>query len=122
MNLAVKAAQSTDVELLTMLESKSFLARAAAMDEIGKRLSVEFDENLLQALVEAIREKRNLSKKIRGMITVSHVGMANLGKVENRRARAVFYNLLDFWQDSDKQDLLWFLNTEGVVVDELALA
>ncbi len=122
MNLAAKAKQSTDAELLAMLESEPFLARASAMDEIGERLRVKFDEILLQALIEAIREKRNLRKRIRGMITVSHVGMAGLGKVKNSRAKDAFHNLLNLWQVSDRQDLLWFLNTEGVSVDELALA
>lgn len=122
MNLVAKAKQSTKAELLEMLESDSFLTRASAMDEIGERLRVKFDETLLQALVEAIREKRNLQKRIRGMITVSHVGMTSLGKLKDRRAKDAFHNLLDLWQVSTRQDLLWFLNAEGVAVDELALA
>ena len=121
MNLASKAKQSVNAELLKMLESESFLARACAMDEIGERLNIKFDETLLQKLVKAIREDRNLQKRIRGTITVSHVGMVNLGRIKDRRANDAFQNLLDLWQISDKQDLLWFLNSEGVAVNELVL-
>ena len=122
MNLAEKAKSCTNKQLIELLKSASFLQRACVMDEIGERLQIKFDETLLQELIKSIKEKRNLQTKIRGTISVSQVGMASLGKVSDKRAGDSFQELLDLWQVSDKQDLLWFLQSEGVSTNEIVFA
>lgn len=122
MNLTAKAKSCTNQQLVELLKSASFLQRASALDEIGERLQIKFDETLFRELIKSIKEKRNLQTKIRGTISVSQVGMVNLGRVSDNRARDSFQELLDLWKVSDKQDLLWFLQSEGVSTNEIVFA
>ncbi len=122
MNLTAKAKSCTNQQLVELLKSASFLQRASALDEIGERLQIKFDETLFRELIKSIKEKRNLQTKIRGTISVSQVGMVNLGRVSDNRARDSFQELLDLWKVSDKQDLLWFLKSEGVSTNEIVFS
>lgn len=114
MNLAVKAAKATNQELLEMLESTLFLHRAAAMTEIGKRLKNDFNPTMLKAMIEAIDQPQNMTERIRGTVSVSHVGVASLLEAEQPQALIAAADLINQWSEPDKSDLLWFLNAEGL--------
>jgi hypothetical protein len=114
MNVKEEAEQATDEQLNEMIHSDSFLQRVNAMNEIGYRLQNGFDAQKLKSLIAAIQETRNQSQVTLGTISVSHIGMSALAKVEDARAKAAFENLLKYWNESDRGDLLWYLESEGV--------
>lgn len=118
MNLTEKAAQANDQELNEMLNSDSFLQRASSLYEFGSRIQDNFDKQKLESLRAAIEESRNRSTTIRGTITVAHVGMLALAKIEDTRVKKAFQSLLKDWEETDRSDLLWFLESEGVDISE----
>lgn len=114
MNFSDEAKSATQAQLKEMLNDKSFLARAAAMDELSDRLQIAFDEDSLRLLDDAVIEPRNLRTVVRGTITVSHIGMAALARIEHSRAREVFLHLYSIFSEREKIDLMWFLEAEGI--------
>ena len=120
MNLAEKMTQFSDQELAEMLGEKSFLRRAAAIDELGERLQKNFNDKQFDLLIEAIKDGQNLREKIRGTISVSHVAMAELCKINNRKAKSTARNLLENWREPDRSDLIWFLESENIETADFA--
>lgn len=114
MNFFNKAKNATTAQLKELLNDSSFLARAAAMDELSDRLQIAFDENSARFLIDAINEKRNRQTVLRGTVTVAHIGMAALGRITHFKAREQFLQLFSGFSESERVDLMWFLEAEGV--------
>ncbi len=116
MNLVRQTKEAANPQLGEFLNSDSFLLRAAAMDEISNRLQTNFDDNLLKSLSDAVREKRNRETFVRGTITVAHIGMFALARINHFKAREKFLSLLSIFKDADLKDLIWYLEAEGISI------
>ena len=116
MNLVRQTQKASNAQLKELLNSDSLLRRAAAMDEISNRLQTGFDDNLLKFLSDAVCEKRNRETFVRGTITVAHVGMFALARINHFKAREKFLSLLSIFKDDDLKDLIWDLESESISI------
>lgn len=116
MNLVRQTQKASNTQLAEFLDRDSFLLRAAAMDEISNRLQTDFNDNLLKILSDAVCEKRNRETFVRGTITVAHLGMFALARINHFKAREIFLSLLSIFKDADLKDLIWYLESEGISI------
>jgi CRISPR-associated protein Csm1 len=69
--------------------------------------------------VEAISDPRNLNARLRGSISVSHLGVASLLRARTAKSVSAAWQLIDQWQEPDRSDLLWFLQSESLLTENL---
>lgn len=119
MSFKEKAITASNQELAEMLNYSSVIARACAISELGERLEKKFNTRVFDLIVQAIKAPQNRTQRIKGLISVAHFGMSVLGKLHYPEVKIVLTQLLQFWDETDKQDLLWFLENEGIKINEM---
>jgi hypothetical protein len=107
----LKTDNVSPVDAVRLLEDEAALVRVNAVDAVG-RLAME-DESLLDDLVAAARNPRNQTI-LMGRVRISHVAIANLLRVGTQRAKTLVAQLLEERDPEDRDDLLWYLQSEGL--------
>ena len=101
-----------------MLNHPSVIARACAITELGQRLENKFNAKLFDLIVQSVKDKQNQTQYVKGLISVAHIGMSVLCKLNYPEIKIVINQLLQFWDETDRNDLLWFLKSEGIEVNQ----
>lgn len=101
-------------EIRQHLHDVGALARCHAIEAmVGK---VATNPEVLQEVVTAIVDPVN-STHILGTISVAHIGLKSLFGSSCESARQAAKHLLATWPLPDRDDLLWYLKSEGMSVD-----
>ena len=107
--------RSSTSELLRLLDDSSIISRMHALTALARRSCQ--DESLIKRVVEAISDSRNLNARLRGSISVSHLGVASLLRTRKSKSVSAAEQLIDQWQEPDRSDLLWFLQSESLLIE-----
>jgi uncharacterized Fe-S center protein len=91
------------------------LVRVNAIDRLGRLASTEevAIDDLRRAATDAVNQTQ-----LMGTTRVAHVALATLLRVGTDVADQTAQELIDDWPESDKQDLLWYLQSEGLPVGQ----
>jgi len=108
----LKNDQVSTSELRALLDHKSILVRANTLASIARH--VHQDEELVNDLVRAAIDPKN-TVQLMGTITVAHEAVAALFRAGTPRAVTAGQQLLIAWPDPNRRDLLWYLQSEGLL-------
>ncbi len=103
-------------QLLAMLHNSSRLVRARALATLARRSGQ--DEALVDQIIDAIRDPKNTEARLLGStVSVSHIGFAGLWAFGTPRAKLFLKDLLQHWPEPDREDLLWFLESQSLSME-----
>jgi len=103
--------------LLKLLHSNSRLYRARALSALARRSSQE--EAITPQVLNVITESKNREARLLGStISVSHIGFATLWEFGLPSVRESLRRLLQDWPEPDRTDLLWFLKSQSISIEE----
>jgi hypothetical protein len=108
--------QLPTTELLELLRNKSKLSKGRALAALARR--TRNDVSLVREVISAISDPANQETRIMGTISVSHIGVACLLEFGSSRTKELVKQLLEHWPEPDRSDLLWFLKSESISIDE----
>jgi len=103
-------------QLLKLLSSESKLSKGRALAALARR--TKEDESLVNETVAAISDPANKETRIMGTISVSHIGVACLLDFGSSKTKELIKHLLKQWPEPDRSDLLWFLKSQSISIDE----
>lgn len=101
-------------EIRPHLHHPAAIVRSHAIEAIAAKLQT--NPEVLQKLLEAVVDPAN-SIRLMGTISVAHVGVASLLRSSTEEARQAAKRLVATWPQPDRDDLLWYLKSEGLSVD-----
>jgi hypothetical protein len=101
-------------EIRPHLHHGAALVRSHAIEAMAGKLQA--NPEVLPELLEAVVDPAN-SIRLMGTISVAHVGVASLLRASCDEARQGVKRLLATWPQPDRDDLLWYLESEGLSVD-----
>lgn len=102
-------------ELLVLVERAGLLPRTRALAALARR--TPDDERLIDVVIRSITDSTNMGARIFGTISVSHVGFACLWEYGPAVAKLELRSLLAKWPEPDRSDLLWFLKSQDIAID-----
>ena len=103
-------------QLFVMLDNISKLIRGRALAALARRSKQ--DEGLVSHVLAAISNPENRDTRLMGTISVSHLGVACLFEFGSSKTRELVRQLLEDWPEPDRTDLLWFLKSQEISLDE----
>lgn len=98
-------------EVAALLDHPAAVVRANALEAVVQVAARE--PGAIQTLVAAATDPKN-STRLMGTITLAHLAVACLLKVRTPQAVAAAGGLIQSWAGSDRKDLLWYLESEGL--------
>ena len=108
----LKSGSMTVDEIRLNLYDNSAVVRCQAIEAMVAKI-VSHPE-VLHEVVNAIRDPKN-AIRLMGTISVAHVGLKSLFG-SSQEAKEYAKQLLANWDETERDDLLWFLKSEGVVI------
>jgi HEAT repeats len=103
-------------DLRAALKHSSAAVRANAIEALAaKDGDDDFIDELRQAAVDSANQVR-----LMGTISVGHVAVASLLRIGTEEAERAAHELINHWPEPDRHDLLWYLQSEGLLVAEPA--
>lgn len=106
-------------KLIELSNSKLILERSRSLNALARRSSQ--DPTLVNYVMEAIVDPKNTGAKFMGTITLSHMAFACLWVFGTPTAKEALKRILSAWPEPDRSDLIWFLESQDLSVDDLAL-
>ena len=73
------------------------------------------NSDLLREVVDAIVDPVN-STRLMGTVSVAHIGLKHLLEASESTRKAAL-ELLEIWPASERDELFWFLKSEGIAFD-----
>jgi hypothetical protein len=104
--------QPSTARLLSYLDDDAWLVRANAIEQLGLRISES--PAILKRIVEEARNPANNKFRGFGFISLSYVAIATLLKSNNLQAKHIANQLFAEWDESDRDNLLDFLETQNL--------
>lgn len=109
----INSGQMSVAELRLSLSHASPLVRANAINALVARLHE--DESLVDEIV-AFAENPKHSFRLMGTTSVAHLAVLALLRSVSTAVRLAGEKLVRTWPESDRKDLVWFLESEGIRV------
>lgn len=97
-------------EIRPYLHDESAIVRSQAIAAMTSR--IENDSDLLREVVDAIVDPEN-STRLMGTVSVAHIGLKHLLEASESTRKAAL-ELLETWPASERENLFWFLKSEGI--------
>lgn len=110
----LKQPDVTEDEILEHLQHDAALVRVNAI-EAAARLARD-NERLITILANEARRPKN-AVRLLGTTTVGHVAVGCLFRVGNPEAEKTAMELVEEWPENEREDLVWYLNSEGLLDD-----
>jgi len=107
----IKSRQLPLSKLREYLHHDSPLVRANAVEVFLEH--VPADESLLDEVV-AFAKSPDHTFRLMGTTSVAHVAVLGLMRSRLEQARLAGEKLVRTWPEPDRQDLIWFLKSEGI--------
>ena len=107
--------QMSTPDLLKRLQEKNILSRTRSLAALARRVTQ--DRGVVEQVVKAISDPENMHKRLMGTISISHIGFACLWENGSTADRVLLYDLLNKWPEPDRTDLLWFLESQSILVE-----
>ena len=101
-------------EILEYLHHDAALVRVNAFDAAA-RLAKE-DERLIETIANEARQLQN-AVRLLGTVTVGHVAVGCLLRIGSPKATEAAMELVDGWPENERDDLIWYLKSEGLLND-----
>lgn len=98
-------------ELRQFLTHPSPLVRANAVEAVAEHIH---EDGPLLTEVIAFAENPDNSFRLMGSVSVGHIAVLGLLRTHCDAARRAGLDLVKIWPKADRQDLIWFLESEGV--------
>jgi hypothetical protein len=108
----LKSADLPLTELASLLQYRSPIVRANALDAIAVR--TRGTDSLTGEVLAAAADPAN-AVPLMGTISVAHVAVACLLRIGSPKADQSAKALLETWPEPDKTDLMWYLKSEGLL-------
>jgi hypothetical protein len=108
---AIKSRQLSLSELRIFLLHPSPLVRANAVGSVAERISE--DDTLLDEVV-AFAKNPEHTFCLMGTTTLAHMAVLGLLRSPYEMVRHAGKELVKTWPGPDRQDLIWFLKSEGI--------
>ena len=111
---AIKSGRLSLSELRSFLLHPSPLVRANAVGSVAERIGE--DGTLLEEVV-AFAKNPEHAFRLMGTTTLAHLAVLALLRSCSPVARQAGLDLVNQWQGVDRQDLIWFLKSEGITLE-----
>ncbi len=103
-------------DLQAKLNDPSKPTRGRALNALARR--AKHDESLISLVVSEIQSPENMNFRFLGGISNSHIAVACLWATGNPKAEEAVRGLVSRWDEPDRSDLLWFLNSQDLEIEE----
>lgn len=111
----LQSGKASLAEVQQFLRHSSAIVRSNALGALARY--AERDLRLLDEFVAVARDPQN-DARLMGTISVAHEAVAWLLRIDGDVAVEKANRLVESWPDPDRDDLIWYLSSEGLLVSE----
>jgi hypothetical protein len=113
LSLKQKINQLPTPDVLKLLNDSSLVKRVHSIATLLKRLNQ--DPSLLEIVKQSILNSENMSSRLMGTISVSHLGIAELFRIGSVDTTSTAWQIINSLEEPNRSDLIWYLKSENLL-------